>query len=107
LSHAYLQALAEAGLLRYLAITHFGRGRGNFVEGEAPPFWRDDVARVVGERADPLQEAWTAARNAPDDHAPVATLARLLADAMAHLLEQLYPEAEKLKLRHIEDDTNR
>jgi hypothetical protein len=104
LSHAYLQALAEAGLLRYLAITHFGRGRGNFVEGEAPPFWRDDVARVVGERADPLQEAWTAARNAPDDNAPVATLARLLADAMAHLLEQLYPEAEKLKLRHIEDE---
>lgn len=118
LSNAFLRALVEAGLLRYLAITHFGRGRGNFVEGEAPAFWRDDVTRVVAERMDPLQEAWTAARDraqskavqhtagpskATDDDALVATLARLLADAMAHLLEQLYPEAEKLKLRHIED----
>ena len=34
---AALDATVEAALLRLLAVEHFGRGRGDWVEGEAPP----------------------------------------------------------------------
>ena len=31
--------MVEAALLRYLAVAHFGRGRGDWAQGEAPPHW--------------------------------------------------------------------
>jgi hypothetical protein len=44
---AALDTMVEAALLRLLAVEHFGRGRGDWVRGEAPPHW----AGVVAERA--------------------------------------------------------
>ncbi|MEJ7807293.1 MAG: DUF3482 domain-containing protein, partial [Telluria sp.] len=39
----FLHTLLVGSVLRYLAVAHFGRGRGNFVEGEAPAFWQAEV----------------------------------------------------------------
>ena len=36
---AALDTMVEAALLRLLAVEHFGRGRGDWVQGEAPPHW--------------------------------------------------------------------
>ena len=38
---------ARAALLLYLAIAHYGRGRGNWIQGEAPPHWSPLVEEVV------------------------------------------------------------
>ncbi len=60
-----LLELRQALLLRYLAVAHFGRGRGDWVQGEAPAHW---LALVVQASATPA-----------------------LRSAALELLEQLYP----------------
>ena len=41
--------LLEAVLL-YLAVAHFGRGRGYWEESEAPAFWKDLVIAEIGKQ---------------------------------------------------------
>ena len=53
-----LDAMVETSLLRYLAVAHFGRGRGDWAEGEAPAHWRPLVARLLAERRDALDGVW-------------------------------------------------
>lgn len=45
-SHAVSEFTIESVLL-YLAVAHFGRGRGDWVEGESPLFWKDSVVNAV------------------------------------------------------------
>jgi hypothetical protein len=85
-SDAALVAQAEAALLRYLAVAHFGRGRGDWAAGEAPPHWR----ALVGEALAPRREALVSARGAAR---PAQALTRPLSEAMRALLARLYPAA--------------
>ncbi len=73
-----MPAFAEAALLRYLAVAHFGRGRGQWREGEAPPHWREVVAQAAQARRDAFGEGGAVAAGA-------------LRDAAAAVLESLYP----------------
>ena len=54
-----LEAMAEAALLRYLAVAHFGRGRGDWAQGEAPPHWKDVVAAALAPYHEALGAAWS------------------------------------------------
>ena len=61
--------------MRYLAVAHFGRGRGDFVENGHPPHWRPAVEQAVGAEAEALRDIWKAAetpRNAGGDRAAAA-----------------------------------
>jgi hypothetical protein len=99
-----LQAMTDAALLRYLAVAHFGRGRGDWSAGESPPHWRSVVAAALAPRREALAAAWDAARDAAAD-APPATgpdagaaaladaLRPLLAGAAREALGRLYPDA--------------
>ena len=49
LSDEMMQAMAEAALLRYLAVAHYGRGPIG-AEGELRPFWKSDVVVAVEAR---------------------------------------------------------
>lgn len=75
--------LAEAALLRYLAVAHFGRGRGAWVQSEAPAHWREPVQQAVAQRADALASAWAAAT--PEAFMP------LLRDIGHVVLDRLHP----------------
>jgi len=55
---AFMRNLVIVGVLRYLAVAHFGRGRGNFVENEAPAFWQEEVEQVVSQHDAGLVELW-------------------------------------------------
>ena len=49
-SAEFLTECFAMALLRYLAVAHFGRGRGDWVTGEYPPHWRslvDEVAEAL------------------------------------------------------------
>ena len=46
-SEAALKNFFIEAVLLYLAIAHFGRGRGNWVESEYPPFWRPTIEEVL------------------------------------------------------------
>jgi len=89
----FLDALARASVLRYLAIAHFGRGRGLYVEGEAPPHWHDAVQAELQARSAALQRLWQAARDGTPHAATVDGLRTELRGALAAVLQRLYPEA--------------
>lgn len=52
--------VATAGL-GYLAVAHFGRGRGDFVESAYPAHWRTGIEAAVAAETAALTEIWTAA----------------------------------------------
>ena len=88
---AFLSGLVGSALLRYLAVAHYGRGRGEWTEGEYPPFWQEKVAAAVAARSALLANLW-ARRNASAGAAALADDVRdVLAGAARSLLDDLYP----------------
>jgi hypothetical protein len=87
-SDAALVPLLQGALLRYLAVAHFGRGRGDWVDGESPPHWADVVAAVLQPEAAAL-----AALRDLDADATTAALQPLLARCTRGALARLYPGA--------------
>lgn len=88
-SEDFLDGLVRSSVLRYLAVAHFGRGRGRYVEGEAPAFWKGEVEQAIAAQREPLHRAWHDARSG--DAAIEETLAVILGAATAQVLERLYP----------------
>ncbi len=86
-----LDQMVEAALLRYLAVAHFGRGRGDWVQGESPPHWKEVIARALAPLREALAVAW-ASRGDGDEGEPLALALQPLLDRAARAaLEQLYP----------------
>jgi hypothetical protein len=85
--------MVVTALLRYLAVAHFGRGRGNFVEGEAPPFWQSEVEAVLADNEKTLSQAWQSARSASAPGTAIDALAASLHDMTSQILARLYPPA--------------
>jgi len=94
-SDAAMGPLVEAALLRYLAVAHFGRGRGEWVQGEAPPHWAATVAEVLAAQREALAALWAGrserVENAGEAERLAAALQPLLARAAGTLLARLYP----------------
>ena len=80
-----LDAIVEAALLRYLAVAHFGRGRGDWAEREA-------LARLWSGRPPPGGDADAAAREA-GRLALCLELEPIVREAARATLSRLYPEA--------------
>jgi hypothetical protein len=92
-SEELLHGLVHAALLRYLAVAHYGRGRGEWRESEYPPFWKDEVNAVLASRSEAFEAVWRA-RGDPCDPARLeAMLRELLQAAALELLGRLYPGA--------------
>jgi hypothetical protein len=87
-SEAALAAQVEAALLRYLAVAHFGRGRGDWAAGEAPPHWRAEVVQALAPHAGALAALW---RERDDPARLAAALMPLLTEVAQQLLGSLYP----------------
>ncbi len=87
--------LVEAALLRYLAVAHFGRGRGDWVQGEAPAHWQPVVAQTLLSHQLRWQALWKS--RAPQLQAPgeaerlQPALTDLVHDTLLAVLQQLYP----------------
>jgi GTPase SAR1 family protein len=90
-----LTPMVEAALLRYLAVAHFGRGRGQWVEGEAPSFWRDVVVEAIAPLHDELRALWQSRTTQVDASGDVERIAAglrpLLERATRDVLTRLYP----------------
>jgi len=98
--------MVDAALLRYLAVAHFGRGRGDWAQGESPPFWKDVIAQSLAVHRDALATLWASrgARDSRDaDPAAAAALAAsieaIVREAASNALERLYGEPANLALR--------
>ena len=90
-SQEFLRTQTVAGLLRYLAVTHFGRGRGRFVEMEAPGFWQKEVEDAMLAHQAALADAFRrlATKDALDESANA--LAATLAQITTRVFARLYP----------------
>ena len=90
---AFLERLAVTSLLRYLAVAHYGRGRGDYRDGEYPPFWRPREESAVAARRGAFVEAWAGREPGCDAAAVAAALAPLLRATARAVLAELYPAA--------------
>jgi hypothetical protein len=88
---AFLDGLVASALLRYLAVAHYGRGRGEWRESEHPALWRELVTRTVAGRQGDFAGVWALRAGAADAAAIERPLARALAGAARSLLDELYP----------------
>jgi len=89
----FLRTLLASSILRYLAVAHFGRGRGNFVEGEAPAFWQAEVEQAVTAQAGDGEALWSAVRTASDVNQAAAVLEPVVRKIADQVLQRLYPDA--------------
>ena len=94
-SQDFFTDLVRAALLRYLAVAHFGRGRGEWEEGEHPASWQEAVAAEVERDKRRLGAIWSKARDV-DPGETRNQLQQLLAGAGQALLIHLYPQAREL-----------
>jgi len=88
-----LSDLVTASALRYLAVAHYGRGRGDYVASESPPHWDGAVRAAI----DRHRQAWGAAWEAAAQGEPVERVRDrvrpLCASLVRGVLEALYPAA--------------
>jgi hypothetical protein len=91
-SEDFLDGLAAGALLRYLAVAHYGRGRGQWSASEYPAFWRDRVIAALARRRGEWIDVWRLrARADPESYA--ARLASILRASAQDVLRDLYPGA--------------
>ena len=99
-SDAALDGAVDAALLRYLAVAHFGRGRGDWAEGEAPAHWRETVAQALAPHRAALTALWQGRSKKRDGSdsptALAAALTPIVGAALRDALARLYPQATAL-----------
>jgi hypothetical protein len=88
-----LNTLLEAALLRYLAVAHFGRGRGEWERAETPPHWQAVVEAALAVEAGTLQALWRERDEAADASALATRLQPLIDRLLRAVLAQLYPQS--------------
>ncbi len=92
----FLAQRTRAILLLYLAVAHYGRGRGDWVEGEAPGHWPPLVEEVVRARGTSLDAAWRSDEESMEAETLAARIEPELAAAARELLVRLYPESREI-----------
>jgi Domain of unknown function (DUF3482)/50S ribosome-binding GTPase len=97
-----LGQMLEAALLRYLAVAHFGRGRGQWAQSESPPHWREVVQRALAPHAVALELAWREREPRGEgagetERQLAAALGGIVRGATADALRSLYPDAPALR----------
>jgi hypothetical protein len=88
---AFLDGLVVSAVLRYLAVAHYGRGRGEWREGEYPPFWRERVAHAVAAQQPALAAIWASRTPDCDSGRIDAPLREAAGRIVLAVLEDLYP----------------
>ncbi|MEO7338504.1 MAG: GTPase domain-containing protein [Caldimonas sp.] len=101
-----LDQMLRAALLRYLAVAHFGRGRGEWAQGESPLHWRDLIEQALEPHRETLAAIWRErdlrggeavgrgeAAEVEATGQVAAALEPVLAETVALALSRLYPES--------------
>lgn len=102
LSVDYLNAMVSQVLLKYLLVSHFGRGRGRYTSLAAPLQWSDLTQTVVQSQAEQWAEIWMLARDEagaePATEATSETASEvqrathdLLQQCLQQIMARLYP----------------
>jgi hypothetical protein len=105
-SDEFLRSLVPGAVLRYLAVAHYGRGRGDFAASEYPAFWREAVTAAADRAQGRLQPVFAARVVEPCAADAVAAAAKdALAAIALDVLATLYPDALPRATRSAENAT--
>lgn len=88
----FMQGQLAVALLRYLAVIHFGRGRGEFVESEAPTFWQNEVEILVFKYKSAFTTSLGIARTLPSLQKAGIAIEETLEPLARAILKKLYPK---------------
>ena len=91
--NAFLDRLVASALVRYLAVAHYGRGRGEWQESEYPLFWRDRASSAVAAQQETLAAIWALRTMDCESGVIDARLRETVATIARGLLDGLYPGA--------------
>jgi hypothetical protein len=80
-------------LLRYLAVAHYGRGRGDWVDGEYPAHWKVVVDNALEQYRPQFDAAWELTEHGASAAELQAQLEPALRTAARETLVRLYPQA--------------
>ncbi len=83
--------LVAPALLSYLAIAHYGRGRGEWSPSEYPQHWLSTVDKACTPRRQALEDAIAPRADARSAQRIEAAVAPLVAAIALEVLERLYP----------------
>ena len=89
---AVMNRLIQSALLTYLAVAHYGRGRGEWAQSEHPAHWEKTVTDVLTQQHDQFTQFWRKRQNYGPD-ALASALQTELTLAMERILIRLYPNA--------------
>lgn len=78
-------------VLSYLAVAHFGRGRGQWEDGEHPDIWKTEIEAAMSEKA--LEKAWKLGTEGATQKVLRKHLEKVLRATLVLVLDGLYPEA--------------
>lgn len=98
LSSDYLNAMVSQVLLKYLLVSHFGRGRGRYTSPAAPEQWSDLTQSVVQSQAAQWTAIWAQVRGESNAEQTTATSSDarrathdLLQQSLLQTMARLYP----------------
>ena len=89
---AVMNRLIQSALLTYLAVAHYGRGRGEWAQSEHPAHWEKTVTDVLTQQHDQFTQFWRKRQNYGPE-ALASALQTELTLAMERILIRLYPNA--------------
>ncbi|MCP4269571.1 MAG: DUF3482 domain-containing protein [Candidatus Brocadiaceae bacterium] len=87
------QELFITALLRYLAVAHFGRGRGEYTESEYPEFWTSSVRQIVHDRQKDTKALWHSGKRETNTSRLTFQTKELITNMMQQLLKEFYSDA--------------
>ena len=95
----FLDSLTQDLLLRYLAVAHFGRGRGEFRTDQVnPAIWLQKIQKVYGQYQHRFNLVWSTenhGQKCPNLPTVQVQLSSILENLMREVLLDLYPSAEE------------
>ena len=101
----YLNRQTRDALLRYLAIIHSGRGKGEYTDPrEFPLFWQEETQRQLNHHSRQLENHWEECKTVNEANGgqeSIETLVQLLTEITFEILLTFYPEAQSWLQRNL------
>jgi hypothetical protein len=92
-SREHLREQVKLAILSYLAVAHFGRGRGSWKRDPRPEHWQGEVSAVVESRKDSLDAIWKSASHTDSGVTSVnEDMGKTMRDMGRETLARLYPK---------------
>ncbi len=91
-SFPLIKKLFQSALLSYLAVSHFGRGRGEYTESEYPEFWKSRVIQITEEHLKEIKSIWESGKRATNASKLEPRIEKIVSKMIRRLLTEFYTD---------------